>query len=70
MTQEQEMILRFPKEIKIRCLQDALEQDKFVIFMGLSKILLDAPINESGLETEIIEMIHNDYLNKNGVKPI
>lgn len=59
---EKELILRFPKDIKIQCLKDALEQDNFGMFMGLSKILLDAPINEGGLETEIIEKIHNDYL--------
>lgn len=70
MSQESEMILRFPRECKIQCLKDALEQDKFGIFMGLSKILLDAPINAGGLETEIIEQIHNDHLKKHGIKPI
>jgi len=65
MTTEQQMILNFPREIKIQCLKDALEQDKFGVFMGLSKILLDAPLNEGGLETEVIEQIHNEHLNKN-----
>ena len=61
---EKELILNFPKDIKIQCLKDALEQDNISMFFGLSKILLDAPINEGGLETEIIEQIHNEYLNK------
>lgn len=54
-------ILRFPKEIKIQCLKDALVEDKIGIFIGLSKILLDATIKEGGLCTEIIEGIYNKY---------
>lgn len=61
---ETEMILNFPKEIKIRCLQEALAQDNFAMFFGLSRILLDAPLNKGGLETEIIEQIHKDYMDK------
>ena len=67
---ETEVILCFKRELKIQCLKDALEQDKFGIFMSLSQILLDAPLNEGGLETEIIEQIHNDHLKKHGIKPI
>lgn len=63
MTDEKTMILNFPREIKIQCLKDALKQGKTGIFFGLSKILLDAPLNEGGLETEIIEAIHQEYLN-------
>lgn len=62
MTTEQQMILNFPREIKIQCLKDALEQDKFGVFLGLSKILLDAPLNEGGLESEVIEAIHQEHL--------
>jgi hypothetical protein len=62
MTTEQQMILNFSKEIKIQCLKDALAQDKFDIFLGLSKILLDAPLNAGGLESEIIEQIHQKHL--------
>ena len=67
MSQESDMILSFPREVKIKCLQDALEQDKFGIFFQLSKILLDAPINKGGLETELIEKIHNEHLAKHGI---
>lgn len=62
MTTEQQMILNFPREIKIQCLKDALAQDKFGVFLGLSKILLDAPLNAGGLESEIIEQIHQEHL--------
>jgi hypothetical protein len=64
------MILGFPREIKIQCMKDALEQDNFGMFMGLSKVFLDAPISEGGIETEVIKKIHDDYLAKHGVKPV
>ena len=56
------MILRFPREIKLGLLKDALKEDKFGIFFQLSKVLLDAPISEGGIETEAIEAIHNGHL--------
>ena len=62
MTTEQQMILNFPREIKIQCLKDALALDKFGVFLGLSKILLDAPLNAGGLESEVIEQIHKEHL--------
>jgi hypothetical protein len=34
-----EMILKFPKKVQIDCLKAALEQDKFGIFVSLSRIL-------------------------------
>lgn len=58
-----EMILRFPREIKIQCMRDALEQDNFGMFMGLSKVFLDAAISEGGIETEVIQAIHDEYMN-------
>jgi len=62
--EETKLILGFPKEIKIQTLKDALEQDELGIFFGLSQILLEAPISEGGLETEVIEQIHQEHLNK------
>lgn len=49
------------------CLRDALEQGQTGVFIGLSKILLDAPIAEGGIHSEVIEQIHNEYLNKTPV---
>jgi hypothetical protein len=54
---EKEFILRMPKESKIDCLKAAIEED-FSIFLGLSRILLDAPLDQGGLETEVIEQIY------------
>jgi len=62
MRTEKEIILGFPKEAKIQILKDMLEQNKFGLFLSFSNILLEAPLNEGGLETEIIESIHNEYL--------
>ncbi len=64
MTQEEKVILGFPREIKIQFLKDALDQDNFGVFIGLSKILLDATIQEGGIETEVIEKIHQNHLNE------
>ena len=60
---EREFILKMPKESKIDCLQAALREKEFGIFLGLSRILLDAPLNEGGLETEIILDIYNKNFN-------
>lgn len=62
MTTEQQMILNLPRELKIQCLKDALAQDNIGAFLELSKIFLDAPLNAGGLETEIIEQIHQEHL--------
>jgi hypothetical protein len=70
MTQEEQVILLFPRQMKIDCLKAALKEDKFGVFMGLSKILLEASISDGGLETEVIEAIHNEHLRSNGVTPI
>ena len=65
---KKELILNFPREIKIKTLRDALKQDKLDVYLGLSKILLDASIKAGGLETEVIEKIFSEYLNNNKVK--
>ncbi len=54
-------ILSFPYEAKIRILEDALRGDDFGIFMGLSRILLDAPISEGGVSTEVIDAIYKKH---------
>ena len=54
-------VLRFPREIKLQTLRDALEQDRPGVFIELAKILLDAPIKEGGIETEHIDSIWKEY---------
>ena len=55
------LILSMPREIKIQTLDDALKEDRFDIFMGLAKILLDAPISKGGIEADLIDEIWNKY---------
>lgn len=57
-----EIILNLPRESKIEILKDALKKEKFGIFFELSKILMDAPLNKGGLESEVIVKIHNENL--------
>ena len=54
-------LLSLDRKRKIRMLEDALKEDKWSIFKEFSKILLDAPVNEGGLETEVIEGIFRRY---------
>jgi len=59
-----DLILGFPREMKIKVLEDALKDDNFAVFFELSKILLDATLNAGGIETDVIDKIHNDHLNR------
>ena len=54
-------LLSLDRKRKIRMLEDALKEDKWSIFKEFSKVLLDAPVNEGGLETEVIEGIFRRY---------
>jgi hypothetical protein len=54
-------LLSLDRKRKIRMLEDALKEDKWTIFKEFSKILLDAPVNEGGLETEVVEGIFRRY---------
>ena len=54
-------LLTIPKEKQIRMLEDSLRENKFSIFLELSKILLDAPLNKGGLETEIVRDIFKKH---------
>jgi|TARA_R110000824_G_scaffold284686_1_gene472930 hypothetical protein len=54
-------LLSLDRKRKIRMLEDALKEDKWSIFKEFSKVLLEAPVNEGGLETEVIEGIFRRY---------
>jgi hypothetical protein len=62
MNSEKQAILNFPRDVKIDVLKTALEQNEIGIFIAISNILLETPITEGGLESEIIESIHQEYL--------
>ena len=50
-------LLSLDRKRKIRMLEDALKEDKWAIFKEFSKVLLEASVQEGGLETEVIEGI-------------
>ncbi len=58
---EKEWFLSLPKETKLNLLEDSLKESEFGIFMGMSKVLLDAPIQEGGILTEDIEEVRKKY---------
>jgi len=55
------LLLGIPKEKKIRMLEDSIRENKFSIFMEMSRIFLDAPLNEGGLETETVSAIFKKH---------
>jgi len=59
------IVLRFPLEIRLDVLRDASEKHEFGIFWGIATILLDAPMSEGGLATEVIDAIWQEH---NGVE--
>jgi hypothetical protein len=46
---------------KLNILDKALEDEEFGFFLAISRILLDAPLSEGGVETETIEKIRKKY---------
>ena len=58
---EKKWMLSLPKEMKLKLLDDSLKEGEFGIFMGITKILLDAPISGGGISTEEIEEVRKKY---------
>lgn len=63
-----ELVLSLTKEEKIKLLEDCLKEDRFDFFLTFSRILLDAPLDRGGLETEIVEAIHNESMKNSAIK--
>ena len=59
--QEKTFVLALPLKMKLDLLESALKEDKFGVFMAMTKILLEAPISEGGVPTEMIEDIRKKY---------
>lgn len=60
-TEETKWVLSLSRKMKFKLLEDSLKEDEFGVFMGLTKILLDAPLSEGGIPTEEIEEIRKKY---------
>ena len=46
--EEKEWFLNLSEEIKLDVLENSLKEDKFGVFMEMTKILLEAPIQNGG----------------------
>jgi len=55
-------LLAQQEDTKKDLLKAALDEGKFGEFLAMSKILLDAPISEGGLPTEVIDNIHATHV--------
>ena len=56
--------LSLPRDIKLKMLEDEMDEEGIGNFIQLSKILLDAPIGDGGIETEAIDSIYKRYCEK------
>jgi hypothetical protein len=54
-------LLSLDRKKQIKILEDALKEDRFDIFTSLSKVLLDATLDEGGMPTELIEELFKKY---------
>ena len=54
-------LLSLDREKQIKMLEDALKEDRFDIFTSLSKVLLDATLDEGGMPTELIEELFKKH---------
>lgn len=60
-TEQEKWILSLPLEFKLDSLREMLEKDETAMAFSLSKLLLDTPILEGGVATEIIDKIFKEY---------
>ena len=54
---EIEFVLAQPREVKLELMLEFVKEGQMANWFELSKILLDAPINEGGIESEVLEDI-------------
>ena len=60
-TEETKWVLSLSREHKLQFMEDMLKEKMMVEWLQFIKILLDAPISEGGVETDIIDKIFNKY---------
>ena len=56
--------LSLPRDVKIEHLKCFLECNGVLMTMPVVKLLLDSPINEGGIETEVINELVNKQISK------
>ena len=55
MTQAEKMVLSWTLETKLKAIRTLVDDGKLGIALQISKILLDAPLNDGGVCSELIE---------------
>jgi hypothetical protein len=64
-TKEKKWFLSLDEDIKLKLLQDMLEDEKIEMAFNTIKILLDTPVTEGGVSTEKIQITFECYNNLN-----
>ncbi len=64
-TKEKKWFLSLDEDIKLKLLQDMLEDEKIEMAFNTIKILLDTPVTEGGVSTEKIQITFECYNNFN-----
>jgi len=59
---EKDWFLSLPEEMKLTLLDDMLKENKHMMALKTSKILLDAPISNGGISSEKIKEIFDKNL--------
>jgi hypothetical protein len=60
---ELEFILAQSREIKLEVLEDLIKKGSFGAYFEFVKVLLDAPITNGGIESEVIDALFKKHSN-------
>jgi len=63
-TQEKNLILSLPIDIKIELMEGMLKDGQMLNYVEFINILLEAPISEGGVSKEMISEVFNKWKNK------
>lgn len=64
MSNHDKMLLAQSTQEKVKWLEEILENNNTGLWVAMTKILLDYPVSEGGLPTELIESIYNKHKEK------
>lgn len=67
-TQEKNWILSLPIDIKIELMEGMLKDGETGNYLQFINILLEAPISEGGVSTEVINEVFNKWKDENRSK--
>ena len=62
--EERDWILSLPLETKIRMMETMLDKNELGYYLAFIQILLDAPISQGGVSTEILDKVFDKWMDK------